>query len=192
MLIDLSGRPFARFDGSFATPRSATCRRRWCRTSSAASPTAWARRSMSGSPATTTITRSRPASRRSAARCARAGDRRRRRGAAVDQGDAVSALAILDLGYGNTRSVALAFERLGAADPVGRSGSGRAGGAAGPARASAPPARRWSGCAQPGSPRRFAQPTGPTLGICLGMQLLFERSRGGWRHRAARPVARRR
>ena len=28
---------------------------------------------------------------------------------------AVTALAILDLGYGNTRSVALAFERLGAA-----------------------------------------------------------------------------
>lgn len=86
------------------------------------------------------------------------------------------ALAILDLGYGNTRSVALAFERLGAAPVLTRSaheiaeaerlvlpGVGAA--------ASAMARLRETGLGQ-----LIAGRTKPTLGICLGMQLLFERS----------------
>ena len=85
-------------------------------------------------------------------------------------------LAVLDLGYGNTRSVALAFERLGAAPVLTDSPSVAAAadrlvlpgvGAA----ASAMARLRETGLDQV-----VAERTKPTLGICLGMQLLFEGS----------------
>lgn len=88
----------------------------------------------------------------------------------------MTALAILDLGYGNTRSVALAFERLGAEpvltnDPVDAERAGRlvlpGVGAAGAAMAR---------LRATGIDEVLKRRTRPMLGICLGMQLLFERS----------------
>ncbi len=88
----------------------------------------------------------------------------------------MSDLVILDLGYGNTRSVALAFERLGvrpllSADPAIVASAERAVlpgvGAAGVAMAR---------LRESGLDSTLAARTSPTLGICLGMQLLFDRS----------------
>ena len=88
----------------------------------------------------------------------------------------MSALAILDLGYGNTDSIRLAFQRLGVeAELVGDAKRAEAAerlvlpgvGAAGFAMAQL-------------SARDLVDPlrrrTRPTLGICLGMQLLFDAS----------------
>jgi len=88
----------------------------------------------------------------------------------------VTALAILDLGYGNTRSVALAFARLGvepvltadasiaeAAERLVLPGVGAAGAAMAQLRST-------------GIDRVLKERTRPLLGICLGMQLLFDRS----------------
>lgn len=85
-------------------------------------------------------------------------------------------LAILDLGYGNTRSVGLAFSRLGLspvltadpdvaekADRLILPGVGAAGVAMHRLRALH-------------LDEVIARRTRPTLGICLGMQLLFEES----------------
>lgn len=88
----------------------------------------------------------------------------------------MTALAILDLDYGNTRSVALAFERLGVEpsltnDPVVAEQAERlvlpGVGAAGAAMAR---------LRETGIDLALKRRTRPTLGICLGMQLLFERS----------------
>ena len=88
----------------------------------------------------------------------------------------MTALAILDLDYGNTRSVALAFERLGTApvltaDPKVAERADRlvlpGVGAAGQAMAR---------LAATGLDAVLARRTRPTLGICLGMQLMFEAS----------------
>lgn len=85
-------------------------------------------------------------------------------------------LAILDLGYGNTHSIALAFERLGAApilsaDPAVAANADRVVlpgvGAAGLAMARL----REAGLFDP-----LRERTAPTLGICLGMQLFFAAS----------------
>ena len=88
----------------------------------------------------------------------------------------MSALVILDLGYGNTRSVALAFERLGAA-PVLTADVGIAATAdrlvlpgVGAARSAMDALRRT------GLDQVVVDRTRPTLGICLGMQLMFDRS----------------
>lgn len=88
----------------------------------------------------------------------------------------MNSLVILDLGYGNTRSVALAFERLGhrpilTADPAVAASAERlvlpGVGAAGSAMA------RFR---ETGLDEVLRRRTTPTLGICLGMQLLFEAS----------------
>ena len=88
----------------------------------------------------------------------------------------MTALAILDLGYGNTRSVALAFERLGAAPLLTDSPSVAEAAERlvlpGVGAAAAAMAR----LRETGLDRVVRARTGPTLGICLGMQLLFEQS----------------
>ena len=88
----------------------------------------------------------------------------------------MTALAILDPGYGNTRSVVLAFERLGAT-PVLTADAGIAAAAdrlvlpgVGAAKSAMEALRRT------GLDQVVAERTRPTLGICLGMQLMFERS----------------
>ena len=91
----------------------------------------------------------------------------------------MTALFILDLGYGNTESVRLAFARLGAeatltsdpaaaeaADHLVLPGVGAAGFAMDRLRA----------CGLVDSLRRRSK---PLLGICLGMQLMFDRSEEG-------------
>lgn len=88
----------------------------------------------------------------------------------------MSDVAILDLGYGNTRSVALAFARIGAeavltSDPATAAAAARlvlpGVGAAGAAMAQLRSA---------GLDAILRSRTRPTLGICLGMQLMFDRS----------------
>lgn len=88
----------------------------------------------------------------------------------------MSALAILNVGHGNIRSVALAFERLGAPAQIVTSAEEIAlarrlvipgVGAAGQAMA------RLN---RDGLANAIRARSGPTLGICLGMQLFFESS----------------
>ncbi len=85
----------------------------------------------------------------------------------------MSALAVLDLGYGNTYSIRLAFQRLGVetlltADPEVAETAERlvlpGVGAAGYAMAKL----REAGLVEP-----LKRRTKPLLGICLGMQLMF-------------------
>jgi glutamine amidotransferase len=83
---------------------------------------------------------------------------------------------VLDIGYGNTDSIRLAFERLGAeveltADPA----------VAERAERLVLPGVGSAGYAMPrlaelGLVEALRRRTRPTLGICLGMQLLFEHS----------------
>ena len=85
-------------------------------------------------------------------------------------------LAILDLGYGNTRSVALAFDRVGiapvlTADPSVAANADRL---VVPGVGAA--ARAMHRLRETGLDHVVRQRSRPTLGICLGMQLLFERS----------------
>lgn len=91
----------------------------------------------------------------------------------------MTALAILDLGYGNTESIRLAFARLGAeailtADPAEADAADRlvlpGVGAAGFAM----DRLRTSGLIEP-----LRRRSRPLLGICLGMQLMFDHSEEG-------------
>jgi glutamine amidotransferase len=88
----------------------------------------------------------------------------------------MSDVLILDLGYGNTRSVALAFERLGARPTL----SSEAACVKSAARVVLPGVgaagvamERLQRC---GFLELLRNRTRPTLGICLGMQLMFEES----------------
>lgn len=88
----------------------------------------------------------------------------------------MTSLVILDLGYGNTRSVALAFERLGqqpvlTADPPVAASAERLVMPGVGAASSAMTRFRETGLDEV-----IRRRTAPTLGICLGMQLLFEES----------------
>jgi glutamine amidotransferase len=88
----------------------------------------------------------------------------------------LTSLVILDLGYGNTRSVALAFERLGQ-QPILTSDPSVAASAEllvmpGVGAASSAMTR----FRETGMDEVVRCRTAPTLGICLGMQLLFEES----------------
>ena len=88
-------------------------------------------------------------------------------------------VTLIDYGAGNLRSLRAAFERLGAAVET-TSDAGRVRrarmlvlpgvGAAGPAMAA---------LAEGGLAEAIAASTAPLLGVCLGMQLLFERSLEG-------------
>ena len=119
-----------------------------------ASPTRSAPRSTSGSAARTTITRPRPASRRSAARSARRSRAKATGGRAEHEGRAVS-VAIVDLGYGNIGSIAVAFERLGADGDADRRSGGRSQRPSGSfCPASARPAMRWRGSTRSGCATR--------------------------------------
>ena len=85
-------------------------------------------------------------------------------------------VVILDLGYGNTRSVALAFERLGANPTLSSDAS-----AVEQATRVVLPGVGAAGVAMERLQRcRLGEilrnRTRPTLGICLGMQLMFEES----------------
>lgn len=91
----------------------------------------------------------------------------------------MTALAILDLGYGNTESIRLAFARLGVeaalvCDPVEADAADRlvlpGVGAAGFA---------MERMRETGMDDALRRRTKPLLGICLGMQMLFERSDEG-------------
>ncbi|WP_294173794.1 imidazole glycerol phosphate synthase subunit HisH [uncultured Sphingomonas sp.] len=91
----------------------------------------------------------------------------------------MTGLAVLDVGYGNTDSIRLAFERLGAAVEL----------TADPAEVEQTPRLVLPGVgsakyamarlAELGLLEALRRRTGPTLGICLGMQLLFEHSEEG-------------
>lgn len=88
----------------------------------------------------------------------------------------MTGLAILDLGYGNTRSVALAFERLGAAPVLTNDAA-----VAEAAERLVVPGVGAAGVAmerlrERGIDQVLRRRTRPALGICLGMQLLFRRS----------------
>ena len=88
----------------------------------------------------------------------------------------MTALAILDLGYGNTRSVELAFDRLGASPVLTADADVTAAAdrlvlpGVGAARSA------MEALCRTGLDRIVRERTRPTLGICLGMQLMFERS----------------
>jgi imidazole glycerol-phosphate synthase subunit HisH len=85
-------------------------------------------------------------------------------------------VALVDLGYGNIGSIALAFERLGA--PVRRTADAEEIAASPrvvlPGVGAAGYAMARLGAL--GLDRLLPRLTQPVLGICLGMQLLFERS----------------
>lgn len=88
----------------------------------------------------------------------------------------MSEVLILDLGYGNTRSVALAFERLGAKATLSSDAS-----AVARATRVVLPGVGAAGVAmerllQHGLVDILRERSRPTLGICLGMQLMFEES----------------
>jgi glutamine amidotransferase len=91
----------------------------------------------------------------------------------------VTALAILDLGYGNVDSIRLAFARLGVeaeltCDPAVARDAERLVLPGVGAAAFAMDKLRGAGLVEPLRERRR-----PTLGICLGMQMMFEASEEG-------------
>ena len=146
-----------------------------------------------GARARTTTTWSRRRSRRWRWPCARrsrptpAGPGRCR----ARRGRCDATVTLIDYGAGNLRSLRAAFERLGATVQVSgdpdRGGRRRAAGAA---------RRRRGGAGDGGAARAagstapLAASTAPLLGVCLGMQLLFERQRRG-RRRMPGPAGRR-
>ena len=185
VLIDLSGRPFAKFDGTFDSPPVGGL------------PTEMVPhifRSLADSMGAAIHVRvAGDNDHHKVEACFKAFGRALRTGLAIegegdtlalDQGHAVTALAILDLGYGNTDSIRLAFRAAGSgggadprpeaaenADRLVLPGVGAAG--------YAMQRLREAGLVEP-----LRRRTKPTLGICLGMQLMFDSYRRR-RHRSA-------
>jgi glutamine amidotransferase len=91
----------------------------------------------------------------------------------------VSAVTVLDLDYGNTESIRLAFARLGAEVQLARdpAAAERAERLVLPGVGAAPYAMARLNALDLVEPLR--RRTRPSLGICLGMQLLFEHSEEG-------------
>ena len=160
--------------------RSAACRPSSCRTSSARWPRVSGPRSTSPSRGENTHHMI-EACFKGVGRALRAGVPPRRRRAAVAPRECCErASPIIDSGGANIASLRAALARLGA-DSRGHHRSRRH-----PARAARAAARRGLGARRHGAPAqrrpRQADParsSSPLLGICLGMQILFERSEEG-------------
>jgi ATP phosphoribosyltransferase len=109
---------------------------------------------------------------------AQAQGRRDRRPArpCAQRAECAPVIAIVDYGMGNRRSVEKALQRVGA-DPVLTADPDelrRAEGSSSPAWARSP--RRCAACARSGSTTSSRAAEVPVIGLCLGMQLLFESS----------------
>ena len=119
-------------------------------------------------------------SRRSRARCAQAVAIDPARAACRRRRASVTAVAILDYGMGNLRSVEKALEHVGARAELTRDHERvRARRRRGAARRRARSRKAMEAVRELGPRRAAARARGagvPVLGICLGMQLLFERS----------------
>src|SRR5438093_9858235 len=100
-------------------------------------------------------------------------------GGTVDEGEAVTRLAVLDFGMGNLRSVAKALERVGATVDVTTSVPNDADGLVVPGQGAFASCLVNLGPAGRDAIAAWISSGRPYLGICLGFQVLFESSQEG-------------